>query len=615
MRQDPKLRSNPNLIKTFQGLGGTLSNSIIPAAPTTQSFPRTVLSSLRIRDEVIPDLEDRTKKATETGQFVDEQGITRTADDQPVPEVDEDEVFAKNLANFNRLHGRRSNDSTGIKKLPGGGIDPTGAFDEEGVIGGTRVPIKEEEDLEDFNRQKAELIAKGQAILDATTKRTIDDIEARFEIRRQRRAEIDRRQQAGIEQTLIQGGSTRFAQLSSEGIVSAKETASLRNIIELDVEEKTLINSALAAQEAGNFRLLGLQLDLVEKKREEKQKAATKLSEEIATENAKLKEETLKIENQLNISKALDAGIKSAGDIQAFLREQGISIDLEEIEKSLKILDPEITDELKGLTADFKTFKFLQDAKDPVVEGLNFAEYTALISNAKRKEDVPKKQFVPGTKNQPSGIFDPVGETAVETAISDLETVGTADSIKGYLTAVAQEADLKEGTKTQLSNVLNVATALQDLSEANPEGEFSGLGPAEGGLFRILTGIPTVGISEAIRAGVRALSPEKIKAERVENSQFIEAINLKVQIWASGASLTTEQIKQVARITPKLSDTDGQVKRKINGLYNFMIGQTESRLLLEGFNNPIPKIDLFEFGDLLKQASPEQLAEIEALAK
>ena len=83
-----------------------------------------------------------------------------------------------------------------------------------------------------------------------------------------------------------------------------------------------------------------------------------------------------------------------------------------------------------------------------------------------------------------------------------------------------------------------------------------------------------------------------------------------MQIWASGASLTAEQIKQVGRLAPEASDTDKQLKRKINGLYNFMMQQMESRLLVEGFNNPIPQVNLFEIDDLMSGASPEQLEEL-----
>lgn len=195
----------------------------------------------------------------------------------------------------------------------------------------------------------------------------------------------------------------------------------------------------------------------------------------------------------------------------------------------------------------------------------------------------------------------PVGGVAgtPETAASTLLDIPSAGNVKSYLSTVFQDPDISAGARTNIGNVVNVASALEDFANANTEGKFAGLGGGAG-----LTGL-------IVRPLETAFGSEERKAERVENRQALEAINLKVQIWASGAALTDEQTKQVARLTPGIGDSDRKIKRKINGLYNFMMGQAESRLLVEGFNNPIPQIDLFEFGDLMSQASPEQLAELE----
>jgi len=234
-------------------------------------------------------------------------------------------------------------------------------------------------------------------------------------------------------------------------------------------------------------------------------------------------------------------------------------------------------------------------------------------------EKAGKKQFVSATKTQSAGVFDPStgvftptagtglpGAETVEQVAQKMAVIPTPGSVRSYLASVFSAPDISAGARTQIGNVVNVALALEDFASANPEGEFAGLG-AGAGIKRFFSTVGTVGISEA----VRVLSSEKTKAERVENRQAIEAVNLKVQIWASGAALTDEQTKQVERLAPKASDTDRQLKRKINGLYNFMMGQAEARLLTEGINNPIPKLDLFEFEDLISRASPEQLAELE----
>ena len=304
VKQDPSLRVS--LAEKYQALGGTLSNGAIPLpykeeipAGYTKTSPGvyqpTVISSANINEKIISDLTSKLKDMSETGTFTDKDGTTRTADGVPVPEKDENETYLKNLADFNRKFGRQPNDTTGIKKVAGGGIDTSGAFDEQGgVLGATKQPTKEEEALDDTYKQQQDLIDQMRTTLDAQTKRQIDSIEALFNVRRQQQAEIDRRQKEGIEQSLLMGGSSRYAQISSANIVAAKENASLMNIAQLDAEEKSLINSALAAKENGDFKLLEKKLDLAETKRKEKQTEAEKLSKTIAEENKRLREEMQK---------------------------------------------------------------------------------------------------------------------------------------------------------------------------------------------------------------------------------------------------------------------------------------------------------------------------------
>lgn len=304
VKQDPSLRVS--LAEKYQALGGTLSNGAIPLpykeeipAGYTKTSPGvyqpTVIASANINEKIISDLTSKLKDMSETGTFTDKDGTTRTADGVPVPEKDENETYLKNLADFNRKFGRQPNDTTGIKKVAGGGIDTSGAFDEQGgVLGATKQPTKEEEALDDTYKQQQDLIDQMRTTLDAQTKRQIDSIEALFNVRRQQQAEIDRRQKEGIEQSLLMGGSSRYAQISSANIVAAKENASLMNIAQLDAEEKSLINSALAAKENGDFKLLEKKLDLAETKRKEKQTEAEKLSKTIAEENKRLREEMQK---------------------------------------------------------------------------------------------------------------------------------------------------------------------------------------------------------------------------------------------------------------------------------------------------------------------------------
>ena len=124
-----------------------------------------------------------------------------------------------------------------------------------------------------------------------------------------------------------------------------------------------------------------------------------------------------------------------------------------------------------------------------------------------------------------------------------------------------------------ITDALGVIKGVETFAKRNPEGTFIGMAP-----IRFLP---------AVFRGAEA------KTERQFNLGDINAINLKVQQWASGASLTTEQTKQVKRLVPDKNDTDAQIKRKVNQLTQYMIGQVQSELSSQGIQTGTPTFDFF----------------------
>lgn len=119
------------------------------------------------------------------------------------------------------------------------------------------------------------------------------------------------------------------------------------------------------------------------------------------------------------------------------------------------------------------------------------------------------------------------------------------------------------------NDAINVISGLQELVKGSPEGVFKGLAP-----LRLL--------------------PGKLKSpEALTNLSNIEAVNLKVQQWASGAALTEQQTKQVEKITPRKGNTDVQIKAKTNALANYMISQVSGQLAGQGIGFAVDKVDLF----------------------
>ena len=162
------------------------------------------------------------------------------------------------------------------------------------------------------------------------------------------------------------------------------------------------------------------------------------------------------------------------------------------------------------------------------------------------------------------------------------------------LTALLKNKNIGQGTRTKVADVLGVLTATESLANSRQTTGFKGVSPFNNILDNKFFGI-----------GLPFRNVGKSK-ESIENAGYIDAINLKVQQWASGSSLTSEQIKQVERFTPKMTDSDSSVRTKLNNLHNFMQEQAKSQLQSEGIAYVPNKVNLFEAYDLLQKASPEQ---------
>lgn len=178
-------------------------------------------------------------------------------------------------------------------------------------------------------------------------------------------------------------------------------------------------------------------------------------------------------------------------------------------------------------------------------------------------------------------------ENSITRREMELKTIASQDNenTKALITDVNTALGsnkIGQGTKTALSTILGVINATEDLAKATPNGDFAGLYPG--------------------RSIVDFALPDLAKRTKtITNEGYLDAINLKVQQWASGASLTKEQIAQVARFTPSKNDTDKAVKAKMNNLVDFMQQQIKGTLQAEGIQYEPQKADLFNEKQTLEQ--------------
>lgn len=129
--------------------------------------------------------------------------------------------------------------------------------------------------------------------------------------------------------------------------------------------------------------------------------------------------------------------------------------------------------------------------------------------------------------------------------------------------------------QTLIGNANQVIKSIQELAKTNPEGKFEGMYP--------LAGL------------VHAIQPDIFKSDKtVANKTALGAIELKVQLWASGASLTKAQTDLVQGMTPQEGDTDNVAKEKLKRLTDYMNLDIAGRLSANGIKYQPETSDYFD---------------------
>lgn len=452
---------------TGDPLAGFRVNSTNPGTPgTAAKSSSTVLSNANVIENTIPKLTTSLNNLSSKGTYVDAQGTQRYSDGSLVPPPS-DAVAGEN-----------------------------------GYISGGLNYASPDSDTSFYDKKQNDLLEQMKASLDATTKAQIDAIQQKFAVRRAQQEDINTRQKKGVEQTLLLGGAARYSPLSAEGTVSTQERYGIQELSELDAQEQDLINSAKAAQQSGNFKIMEKQLDLAEKKRVEKVAAAQKLNESIAEENKKQRESLAASAKDVAISSVIASGITDPVSIVKKLKEQGYSditfdnvADITDRVKKYELDFPGITGELlsakaNGLVPPETTLEDFAFVKDPT-KALDIRKTQLEIEKIKKdlndkgiSEDpaniLAYAQQYASTGKIPTGI--PKGTFGVisETAKSLPKAQGTLIDRTTGVTPSTLSATQIDG----ITALYDISKKIEDLEKLNKER----VGGLVGAAFGKLTG-------------------------------------------------------------------------------------------------------------------------------
>ena len=200
--------------------------------------------------------------------------------------------------------------------------------------------------------------------------------------------------------------------------------------------------------------------------------------------------------------------------------------------------------------------------------------YQAAQKAADRKANLIEKAIDNGvySADMKSMSFDQIAEKiGIGTAAKAITTL-TKDGKPDVVEEAGNVIRLAKKDVPGASAAIGVMSSLQKFAADNNEGAFIGAATVRG--------------RNNLRRG-------EARKEYINNQSAIDAINLKVQQWASGASLTEEQTKQVKRLVPDKNDTDFKIREKINNLTQFMQQQVKAELAAKGISYTPTQVDYF----------------------
>ena len=248
--------------------------------------------------------------------------------------------------------------------------------------------------MESLERQRKDAQAVFDNITIANTLMAQGEIQSLTNSWNQRKAALEKSNKANVmgwNQQFIRSGQSEYSPGMTGDFLSAKEQEGLQKITDLDVEYNgkiSQINKELQAGKLTAAAILTEELNKIEEKAltlmKEQAKEATKINKEIKNRQIQASRDSVIADLVMR------QGVTEAADLLEILNydESGKFTGdwtAEEVDKALKIFNPDAS--LTGLDSDYRTYKYLKDQNDPVVEGLSWLEYKQAVYNATHKGD------------------------------------------------------------------------------------------------------------------------------------------------------------------------------------------------------------------------------------
>lgn len=194
------------------------------------------------------------------------------------------------------------------------------------------------------------------------------------------------------------------------------------------------------------------------------------------------------------------------------------------------------------------------------------------LQNSNKTPEAPTVKTINGVDKQwnpQTGTWDNIAGGGSNPTIGSVvnPTTGKVDP-RSQISNIINQTGAKTDDKLKLTGA--VISAVQGFAENNLTGSIKGLG--------VGSMVPSLFLGQA----------------GTQNRTDLSALEGTVESWMTGASVSEDQQKRIKdELIPKKGDTDGQVRKKINALANFMMNYAAGSLSTQGVSWTPEKIDFF----------------------
>lgn len=314
--QNPTTPATPTSISGNAGItdptkappGSTVAGSTVTNADQSTKFVPTVLSDTNIRENVIPQTIQQANNAVNSSTPASSGSATAN-------------TTGSSAGTTGTSITGASTGTTGAST----GTSGTGSGT-SGSTGGatpTDASTMSYEDLynktmSDLNGQPLDPVTQSELTMlnsmmgktDAQTQSQLDTITQAYAERQSLLQEAQASQTATVSNALTLGGGSRYAPISSSGVLSAKERYDLATVSDLQNEENSAKATVIKAGNDQDFETQGKALDILNSIRDEKTTLAGKIADSMISQNESLRS------YQLQQKQFAETQKKDAADIQ-----------------------------------------------------------------------------------------------------------------------------------------------------------------------------------------------------------------------------------------------------------------------------------------------------------